>query len=1051
MIDRVSTPTVRTIPAVLAARAIEQPDRTALLLDGARGLTLAEWERRARRVAHRLPDLGVGPGDRVGLWFGGGGWIDYAIGYCAVLWAGGVAVPLSGQLPTGRIRERLDHCGATALLHASDLDPARLDPVDLPTATVADLSGNAPDSAPDSAPAYRTAGPAVPSDPDRPAEILYLSGSERPRGVTATHANLTFDHPARDDEPPFGRPGHVLCCVPVGCLAGQSMLVRALTGQATVLLVSRFEPDSVGRLVADHRVRAAMLVPSMATELCDAGTHLRHDLSTVTWVGSGSAPLLPARVTALRTLFPNATLVDHYGSTESAPAGTRMVVDPDRPGSVGRPTDQAEVRIADRRGDPLEPGQVGEVWLRSPAPARAYHADARATARTFARGWTRTADLGYLDPDGYLYLVGRRADVIRSGGLKVSARQVEAALFEHPAVAEAAVVGVPHPVVGQLVTAAVVVRHDAAPGDLREALRGRLADYELPVRVLVVDSLPRDEVGRVDRDQVRELLALPAEGSRIAPCTRVETELARCWTRVLDVDVSGVDDDFFQLGGDSLRATHLAARIEETFGVRASASLVFDAPVLAHQVGWLESRMSSTARPAPHTWATRPVTSPRTHPEERTVVRVPLSPFQERSLMWMFGGTGPKRTLPEVASMRISERLDLRSMRRSLNELAYRQEALRTVFVPVDGRYEAIALPDCLPSFVSIRAVGATAGQREEHARRLAREFVERPFDIVRGPLFRALCIELDRDEYVLVLAVDHLVSDGLSVEVLLRELGVIYTAFQAGERSPLPPVALRCSDFFAWVRAQYGRNRRHWSRALAGAPTAMGPLPGQNTGTRSYGDCRHEFDLPADLANRLRGAYPEHGATAFMAGMAAWSGVLSSRTGPGEVVLFSPMSGRTRPEFESLVGSIVQCPFFRLRTGGDPTFAELLGQARRSVVAATDHQFYPHHEFLSQVPFPAWFDVDDDSRPPRLPGLDCEPFPFSATLVPDRPLADGETDLHIPRLRLLTRPDGSLGGTFTYNRYAFGSAVVERLAEDFVRFAGAALENPDRRLSEFV
>ncbi|HEY9473234.1 MAG TPA: hypothetical protein VIS06_05200, partial [Mycobacteriales bacterium] len=168
-------------------------------------------------------------------------------------------------------------------------------------------------------------------------------------------------------------------------------------------------------------------------------------------------------------------------------------------------------------------------------------------------------------------------------------------------------------------------------------------------------------------------------------------------------------------------------------------------------------------------------------------------------------------------------------------------------------------------------------------------------------------------------------------------------------------------------------------------------------------------------------------------------------------IVLFSPMSGRTRPEFQSLVGSILQSPFFRLRTTGDPTFVELFTQARKSVVAATDHQFYPHYEFLSQVPYPARFNVDDGGRPPRLPGLDCESFPFSATLVPDRPLEDDETDLHIPRLGLLALPDGSIRGTLTYNGYAFGSAVVERLADDFVRFAGGALENPDRRLSDLA
>lgn len=1153
-----------TVPALLAERATERPEQVAIILDGVGSLTLGEWRARSDLLARRLSGLGVAPGDRVGLLFDGDGWIDYAIGYCAVLAAGAVAVPLSDLLTDTGTRERLDHCSARAVLHGPGVDTSRLG---LPAATVPDLesdrwadrstppapsgpSGLSVPSGPSGAsgPTGRAATgvPGELTDPGELAEIIYPPDQGTLHGLAASHVHITTGLVDREAEPPFGGGAPVLCCCPIGTLGGQWVLARALAGHGTALMAARLTPDHAGHLAETRRAGAVVLNPAMATDLLDAQIHLSRDLSSVRWAGSVDAPLLPAGVDALRTVFPGATLIDHYAPT--APVSVRMLVDTGRPGSVGRPLDGTELVIADESGAALPLTRVGEVLLRPPGPVRGHYPDHRAHPEPAPgpapgpggshRGWIPTGDLGYLDVDGYLHLVDRPTEVIRSGGLRVSTPRVEAALAGHPDVTEAAVVGVGHPVVGETVAAAVALRQDVPPVELRDFLRDGLAGHELPTRILVVDALPRDG-SAVVTERVRGLLAEAGNAPKIAPTSPVELALAEQWTEVLGVPVAGVDDDFFALGGDSLKAALLAALAERAFGVGVPASLVFDSPVFAHQAGWLESRLRppsrsesadqrspraaasermrpftgpapgsvtrSTAMPAKAATGpaeesvrglvsgaagstagsttgstagstraaltargTRPTGSPLSgsslpgsslpgspligsdgDAEERVVVRVPLSPFQERGLVWMFGGARPRRIRPVVASMRIAERLDLRTMRRSLNEVAYRQEALRTVFAPVAGRYEAIMLPDCLPNFVSIRARGATLDQREEHARRLAREYVERPFDIVRGPLFRALVIQLGDADNVLVLCLDRLVSDGLSVEVLLNELGAIYAAFRAGERSPLPPVALRCSDFLAWVRQQYDHTRGYWERELAGAPPAVGPLPGQNTATRTYSVDRFEFAVPTQVCDRLRGAYADHGVTAFMASIAAWSGVLSSWTGLPEIVLSSLMSGRTRPEFTSLVGSILQSPFFRLRTTGDPTFGELFTQARRSVVDATEHQFYPHHEFLSQVPYPASVSVDDWERPCCLPGLDCAPFSFAATLLPDRKLEDSETDLNIPCLGLTTQPDGSIKGTLTYNRCAFDRRVVERLAGDFLRFVGAALEDSTRRLSD--
>src|SRR6266545_2464157 len=207
-----------------------------------------------------------------------------------------------------------------------------------------------------------------------------------------------------------------------------------------------------------HRAGTVFVVPSMAIDLLNSGAHRRHDLSGVLLLSSSAAALPPAVAAALAEAFPDATLVNYYTSTEAAPAETTMVLDPTRPGSEGRPTNPGDLAVLDEAGDPVPAGAVGEVWLRSPTAPRAYHGDPDGSAATFRRGWVRMGDLGHLDEEGYLFLVDRDGDVITSGGLKVSTLQVEAALYEHPAVAEAAVLGVPHPVLGSAVAAAVVPR-----------------------------------------------------------------------------------------------------------------------------------------------------------------------------------------------------------------------------------------------------------------------------------------------------------------------------------------------------------------------------------------------------------------------------------------------------------------------------------------------------------------------------------------------------------------------------------------------------------------
>ncbi|WP_208813917.1 AMP-binding protein, partial [Micromonospora echinofusca] len=580
-----------TVPALLTARAEAEPDQVGLLVPGPQDsdeLTFARWRSRADSVAHGLLRHGVGRGDRIGLHVGGADWTAFAVAYGAVVSVGAVAVPLPERAAPPQLQDLLERCGASGLIRVAGPDP---EPTPIPfggwTALLTDLDE----------------GPAEPVDrrvdPDDLAQIIFTSGTTgTPKGVAASHANLTFGLTPRPRRRPLAHSRHFLHAFPIGTNAAQTMLLHALVARPTAVVLPRFAAAPFAALIERYRIGTVFVVPAMAIELARPDVTHRFDLSSVLLLASSAAPLPAAVARTLQAALPGATIVNNYTSTEAAPAHTTVVFDPDRPAALGRPAAGAELMISDPDGVRLPAGTVGEVRLRSATTPRAYYRDPETSAAVFQDGWVRMGDLGYLDDDGYLHLVDRESDVVKSGAFKVSTPQVEAALFEHPAVGDAAVVGVPHPTMGTMLAAAVVARTPVEPAVLRAFLAERLAPHERPTRLILVDSLPRNDGGKVRKAELRALFTAQAQPTGEPPTTPVESALCLLWARVLTVARVGRDDDFFALGGDSLKATQLGTLATQAFGVEVPAALVFDQPVLHAQARWLDAAVA-TRTPTP--------------------------------------------------------------------------------------------------------------------------------------------------------------------------------------------------------------------------------------------------------------------------------------------------------------------------------------------------------------------------------------------------------------------------------------------------------------------
>ncbi|HEY3842000.1 MAG TPA: AMP-binding protein [Acidimicrobiales bacterium] len=494
------------------------PDQVAFSVVDVGDLTFAEWEGSANALARGLVDGGLPPGGRVALHLHTDHALRWLVSYAAVHRAGGVAVPMNPRLAPAEVSHMLAHSGASAVVADGELIAQDLGVANDGLTLVVDATTGAPPPAPparsgprlaawDEVTSGDRAAMQVPRDADDLADILYTSGTTgRPKGVAVRHSNGSM---VGEVEPSWTGGGW-LHASPMFTFAGIALVYTPAKLGLRGVYQPRFDATRWLQVVeAEHPV-AVFLVPAMAHLLLDHPRFETADFSSVSLCSVGSAPLAPFVVERLQERMPDAMVSNNYGMTE---AGSAYCIMPQgeavkRPGSVGMIAPPALVRIVDTNEEPQPPNEVGEVRLKLPGHQREYFGDPEATAETWKDGWVITGDLGRLDDDGYLYIVGRSKDVIIRGGNNVHATDVEHVLVQHDAVAEVAVVGAPHAVLGEDVVAFVVL-HEGADADgesLRAYALEQLADYKVPRQFHFVDGLPRNATGKVIKPELRARL-----------------------------------------------------------------------------------------------------------------------------------------------------------------------------------------------------------------------------------------------------------------------------------------------------------------------------------------------------------------------------------------------------------------------------------------------------------------------------------------------------------------------------------------------------------------
>jgi acyl-CoA synthetase (AMP-forming)/AMP-acid ligase II len=465
-------------------------------------LRLVDWHARSNQLARGMRAQGVKPGDRVALSITPNEPLEWLTSYMAIHKLGAIAVPLNTRLSPVEHLRILRLAEPKIILTSSGILDDGVATAELPAlvATTGTPRG--------SAMAWSDLFDPDPSDlghqlrEDDVADIMYTSGTTgAPKGVVVRHGGLSTN----DRVPEEWTGAGFMMGSPFSTTTGSLLVCGPIRGGMTGWFLPKFDAETWLRIAETDRPSVIMLVPAMMQLVVAHPYFERADLSSISVISIGSAPVASATLRRFGARIPGAEIVVGYGMTEFGAATSMPLGDLGKHlGSVGQALPGVQLRIGDEEGNDLPTGEVGEVLIKGERPQREYFNDPEGSERTWTGGWLKSGDLGYLDADGFLWIVGRSKETIIRGGNNIMPGEIESALFTHPAVADAAVTGIPHPVLGEDVAAWVVLRpdHTASVESIREFLLERLADYKVPRRITFVDALPRNDGGKVVKAQL---------------------------------------------------------------------------------------------------------------------------------------------------------------------------------------------------------------------------------------------------------------------------------------------------------------------------------------------------------------------------------------------------------------------------------------------------------------------------------------------------------------------------------------------------------------------
>ena len=1029
----------------LVERQVQRcPGAVAVVHEG-RALTYAQLEAQANQLAHHLRAHGARRQRLVGLAVERG--LSMLVAQLAVLKSGAAYVPLDPAYPIDRLVFMADDAQLTLLVGASPL--VRAFPYPREKWVLLDDDAEAIAAQPAHA---LDADDALDAGPLDPAYVIYTSGSTgRPKGVVVPHrAVLNFlNSMARQ---PGLHPGDRLLAVTTLSfdIAVLDTLLSLSVG-AEITLAS-------GDTLMDGTALRALLEASGANVLQATPVTWRM-LIDAGWQGSptfkaliGGEPLPPdlARALVERT----GELWNLYGPTETTVYSTGWRVNlNERAICIGRPIDNTRVYVLDAQGQPCPTGVAGEIYIGGDGVALGYLRRPELTAERFladphgAPGATmyRTGDRGRWCNDGMLEHLGRLDFQVKLRGYRIELGEIEAQLASHAQVSRCVLALRGQDADARLVAYVVPRQAMPAASALRTHLRTHLPDYMVPHSFVQLDAIPLLPNGKIDRKSLPEPPASESPIAASATPSQIEELMMGIWADVLGLRSIGRHDNFFERGGHSLLAAKAMARLRRVVGGNPPLRLLFEAPTIAELALRLQPGLDAVQ-------AESAIQAEVRHGP------LPLS-FAQSGLWFLNELTAANATYNMPLALRLTGVLDIDALQRSVRTLVERHEALRTSFTSQDGELVQVVHPvdevsDDLR--IDLRSLaGETPESRQAALSDALRQCAAEPIALDRAPLLRVRLWRLTAQEHVFALVVHHIVSDGWSMDVILRELDTLYAASCVGQGNPLAPLPIQYADFVLWQRRRLEGHASaplltYWRQQLRGLEPLQLPTDRPRPLHLSPRGAELCFDIEPELLDGLKALATREQATLFMVLLAAFQVLLMRYSGSVDVSVGVPIARRDRVELEGLVGLLVNTLVLRSDLSGDPEFVELLARVRRTSLEAYAHQELPFDKLVAEI------------APQRE--LNRNPLYQAAFALQNQPAtAPRLGELQVERLSVhngtskfdlwlaLWENDSTLAGTLEYSTDLFDAATAERIARHYCHLLRDIVARPTQRIARLA
>ncbi|WP_297793911.1 non-ribosomal peptide synthetase [uncultured Marinobacter sp.] len=929
----------------LIESAVDQfPDNTALVFEGNQ-LRYRELDAKANQLAHWLIEQGVGAETIVPILMDRS--MEMLIAINGVLKAGGAYLPLDPEHPYDRLAFIIDEVQAGFVLTQSVLQD-RVPEI----GKAIPIDGNGIDLS-----KYHDTRPDIAISPDQLAYVMYTSGSTgQPKGVMLEHRSICNHMLWMLDTFPLDGSDAVMLKTPYTFdVSLCELFLPLMTGSELVIARpgGHKDPDYLIALINQHQITHIHFVPSLAYLFLNA-CHQTQCPSLRRFLLTGEAVSTELE-NRFKEAFPEAECWNLYGPTEAAVHASSWLCgqeNSEHTVPIGRALPNTRLYVVDNRMNLVPPGLVGELLIGGVQVARGYINRPELTAERFvddpfseeAFKAYHTGDLVKMRSDGVLEYIGRNDFQVKVRGLRIELGEIESTILRYPGITQVAVLAREDRDKDQRLVAYIVADRELTNSlpDLKAHISQALPDYMMPQHFIQLTTLPLISSGKVDRK------ALPAPDltattgpDYAAPETQLESELSQLWSDVLGLSKVSVTADFFDMGGHSLLGTQMLAQVNSQYGVTLGLGKLFEASTVRAMAELIRQSTVSEER--------SPTLSPR--PKDAVVYATP-----QQQVWYLYEKISPEAyafNLPAV--FRLQGDLDIPALEKAVRTILRRHEILRANFVNTDGQIQ-ILVNDSRSISLTPKPLSEYGISDIEYLEAALRADVATGFDIESEPLFRARLIRAVEDDHILFLLVHHLVFDGWSFDLLLKEMCTLYNAYSKGLENPLAPLPVQFQDYAywqqEWLQSQaMDSHLTYWKEILSGdLPILNLPLDFERPYAQPHRSKGVKFHINQTAVKALESLALRHQTTFFMVLMALYVLMLHRFSRQSDLIVNVPVYARHQEELSGLMGPFINVLVCRFRLTTDQSFGDLVQNVKETVLGAMDHQDVPFGTLVREI-----------------------------------------------------------------------------------------------------